>query len=91
MKRTFRPPTWFVKGERTAYLITGFLRNDLTDEEREELDDWISASDENMDLFERATDEALLDDYLRWYSERDVEARLKEVKDRIRFISSPPI
>lgn len=88
MKRTFRPPAWFVKGERAAYLISGFLLQDLTDEEREELDDWISASDENMQLFERATDESLLDDYLRWYSERDVEARLLEVKERIRLAES---
>lgn len=90
MKRSFRPPAWFVNGDRAAYLITGFLRQDLTDEEREELDDWISASDENMHLFERATDEALLDDYLRWYSERDVEARLKEVKQRIQLADSSP-
>lgn len=90
MKRSFRPPAWFVSGDRAAYLITGFLREELTDEEREELDDWISASDENMHLFEKATDESLLDDYLRWYSERDVEARLREVKQRIQLADSSP-
>lgn len=90
MKRSFRPPAWFVNGDRAAYLITGFLRENLTDEEREELDEWISASDENMHLFEKATDESLLDDYLRWYSERDVEARLQEVKQRIRLADSSP-
>jgi hypothetical protein len=37
---------------RTAYLIAGFLKQTLTEEEKEELDVWILASDENMILFE---------------------------------------
>ena len=33
---------------RTAYLIAGFLKQTLTEEEKRELDAWILASDENM-------------------------------------------
>ena len=42
---------------RTAYLIPDFLKQTLTEEEKEELDAWILASDENMILFEKMTDE----------------------------------
>jgi transmembrane sensor len=33
------------------------LNNTLTGEESDELDDWISESDENLELFEKLTDE----------------------------------
>lgn len=42
---------------RITYLIAGFLKHRLTIEEKEELDRFILASDENMKLFERMTDE----------------------------------
>lgn len=41
---------------RVAYLIAGFIRNTLTDQEEQELDDWVNASDHNMLLFEDLTD-----------------------------------
>ena len=37
---------------RIAGLIIGYLNNALTEIEADELDNWISASDENVDLFE---------------------------------------
>jgi hypothetical protein len=70
---------------RTGYLISGFIKKTLTWEEAEELDDWILASEENMQLFEDLTDERKLDDFLKWYAERETEQRLKEVKQRIKF------
>ena len=45
---------------RTAYLIAGFLKQTLTIVEKEELDAWILASDENMILFEKMTDETCI-------------------------------
>lgn len=51
---------------RVAYLIAGFIRNTLTEEERDELDDWITASDENMKLFEDLTDENNLEANMAW-------------------------
>ncbi len=47
----------FKQEDRTAYLIEGFLKHTLTIEETEELDDWINASEENMIVFEKMTDE----------------------------------
>jgi transmembrane sensor len=43
---------------RVAYLVGGFIRSTLTEAEQSELDDWVAASDENMQLFEELTDEA---------------------------------
>ena len=51
---------------RIAYLIAGYLKNTLTDTERDELDEWVTATDENMRLFAELTDE------------RNIEKGLKE-------------
>lgn len=40
------------KAYRTAYLIAGFIKQTLTEEEHDELDEWVAASDDNMRLFE---------------------------------------
>jgi len=45
------------KAERIAYLIHGHVQDTLTPEERAELDDWVTESDENLELFEKLTDE----------------------------------
>ena len=45
------------QANRTAYLVAGFIRQTLTAAEREELDAWITASDDNMRLFGELTDE----------------------------------
>ena len=37
--------------EHIAYLIAGHIRGTLTPEEGEELDDWITDSDENLSFF----------------------------------------
>ena len=39
-----------------ARLVTGFLQNSLTEAQKDELDDWICASDENMIMFEDLTE-----------------------------------
>jgi hypothetical protein len=44
------------KLKRLAYLITGFLGEKLTNEEHDELDEWVGSCDKNMKLFEELTD-----------------------------------
>lgn len=47
-----------------ARLIMGFLLNRLSEKEKDQLDAWVSESDENMELFEELTagyDEAVFD------------------------------
>lgn len=68
---------------RTAYLIAGFLKQTLTIEEKEELDAWILASDENMILFEKMTDEKNLEQAAGWFKQMNVEDELRETKRKI--------
>lgn len=51
---------------RIAYLIAGFIRNTLSEQEHNELDDWVNESDANMLLFEELTDEQNLKENLEW-------------------------
>lgn len=39
----------------TARLIIGYLHNRLSESEKDALDNWITISDENMEIFERLT------------------------------------
>lgn len=68
---------------RTAYLIAGFLKQSLTQEEKEELDKWILANDENMILFEKMTDEKNLAQAAEWFKKMNVEEDLEKTRKRI--------
>jgi len=67
---------------RTAYLIAGFLKQTLTEEEKDELDEWILASDENMIVFEKMTDEKNVAQAAEWFRQMDVEKDLAETKSK---------
>jgi len=68
---------------RTAYLIAGFLKQTLTEEEKRELDAWILASDENMELFEKMTDEKNIQQATDFFKKMNVEDELEATKKRI--------
>jgi transmembrane sensor len=68
---------------RTAYLIAGFLKQTLTEEEKGELDEWILASDENMILFEKMTDEKNVAQATEWFKKMNVEGDLQKTKRKI--------
>lgn len=68
---------------RIAYLIAGFLKQTLTIEEKEELDEWIMRSDENMILFEKMTDEKNIEQAAGWFKQMNVEEELKQTKRKI--------
>lgn len=70
---------------RIAYLIGHFIQEDISEEEEEELEHWILQSDHNMQIFEDLTDEETVDGFIKWYSERDTERSLAEVKRRLQF------
>jgi hypothetical protein len=42
--------------DRIGNLILHFLHDKLDNEEGKELDEWVTASDENMEIFEKLTD-----------------------------------
>ncbi len=73
-----------LQANRTGYLVAGFIRQTLTTEEKEELDDWITASDENMRLFGELTDEKNIAASLEDYDKIDVEDALLKLKMRIK-------
>lgn len=75
---------------RTAYLIAGFLKQTLTEEEKDELDEWILASDENMILFEKMTDEKNLAQAGEWFAKMNVEDDLAQTKRRIKTQKPKP-
>ncbi|PZR29620.1 MAG: hypothetical protein DI535_02610 [Citrobacter freundii] len=77
--------------ERAAYLLAGYFQYDLNAEEEEELDKWITASDANLKLFEELTDEKRMAEYLRWYTSRDVEGRLREARKQLKPSGTPVI
>jgi transmembrane sensor len=71
---------------RVAYLISHFIQENLSEEEELELDYWVQQSDHNMKIFEDMTDESVVEDFMKWYAERDTERSLQEVKQRLQFL-----
>jgi ferric-dicitrate binding protein FerR (iron transport regulator) len=49
-----------------AWLIAGYIRNTLSEQEQIDLDNWVNESDENLRLFEELTDEDNLAENLAW-------------------------
>jgi ferric-dicitrate binding protein FerR (iron transport regulator) len=70
---------------RIAYLVAGYIANTLTVAEQEELDEWVGASDENMELFAELTDEKNIEKALRerglYDSDKAVEKLKRQVKE----------
>jgi len=73
------------KAERVAYLIAGHLNDILTPAEQQELDDWITESDANLELFEKLTGEENIEAGLQQYLriEREKAAAFAHVRSAI--------
>jgi transmembrane sensor len=74
------------KADRIAYLIAGHLGGTLTPEEGEELDDWVSESDDNLALFEKLTDEENIEAAIAQFNriEQSKMPALDQLKKQIR-------
>lgn len=66
-------PEELKKAKKVARLIIGYLNRDLSPMEKEELDDWLSEDMDNVDLFERLTDEQHLEESMAWFRTLDKE------------------
>lgn len=75
------------KAYRVAYLVAAFIRNTLTDDEREELDQWVTESDENMKLFAELTDERNIKNNLARIEQIDKESAWKELLSATREVN----
>jgi transmembrane sensor len=71
------------QAKRIAYLVAGFLQGKLTEEEHNELDNWVEASDENMRLFEELTHEDFIKEAQLWKNKTPVDRALESVNERI--------
>lgn len=75
----------FENAERIGYLIANFIKGTLTPLEREELDEWILASDKNELLFDELTNEENIQKTMQWYASIDQERAWRRIKKRIAF------
>lgn len=73
------------EAHRVAYLIAGYIRNTLTENEHIELDDWVNESDNNMKLFEDLTDEQNISANLEWMDKIQSESIYKQLRHEGRF------
>jgi len=69
--------------ERIAYLINGFIQDDLTESEHDELDEWVSANMKNQRLFEELTDPVNIQKWVDWHEKLDSKAAYERVKEKI--------
>ncbi|MEJ0082005.1 MAG: hypothetical protein WDM78_13895 [Puia sp.] len=74
----FRPDPSDELAERIAYLINGYIRRSLTDAENIELDDWVTGSMKNQQLFEEITDPANIRKWIDWKENLDTKGAWKE-------------
>lgn len=68
---------------RVGHLIAGYISNTLTDVERDELDEWVTASEENMRLFAELTDEKNIAKGLKERGLYNVDKAVELLKARI--------
>ncbi len=73
------------EAHRVARLIAGFIRGTLSRNEKIELDEWVAASDENMQLFERLTDEKNVEAATKWMEGIETEKALEKKKQSVVF------
>jgi transmembrane sensor len=71
--------------KRIAFLINGSIRNKLTVAEHHELDEWVSSSMENQQLFEELTDPDNIKKWINWKEGLDSKAALERIKSRLEF------
>lgn len=73
------------KAYRTAYLIAGFLKESLTEAEKQELDAWVNESEHNKKHFAELTNPEKLREKLKDYNQADTEQYLQESKQGLNF------
>ena len=78
-------PGEIARTERIAYLVAGFIRQTLTPDEQDELDNWVAESDHNVLLFEDLIDEKNLASMTEKISKIRTEMSLEKIKKKLLF------
>ena len=74
---------------RVAYLIAGFLQDNLTEKEQLELDAWVEESMDNQRLFEEMIDPANLQAWAQWKEKLQPSLTLQRLEKRLEFTDAP--
>lgn len=77
------------KALRIAYLIAGFVKQTLTPEEHDELDNWVEASDDNMLLFEELTDPLTIEQGLQKLQSENSKSAYQKIRRQLPFTKAP--
>lgn len=70
---------------RIAFLIAGYIRETINEKDHEELNNWVNASDHNMQLFEELTDENNLEANLAWMDKVQSEQSYQALQEKGAF------
>lgn len=73
------------KAQRIAYLIAGYIRQTLTPQEHDELDEWVEQSEENMLLFEELTDEKNIQAGIAALKKKDSVKAWQKIRNKLPF------
>lgn len=82
----------FDRAQRIAYLVAGYVRNTLSEKERDELDDWICEDDANQDKFLELIDPAFLDQALQERQSYNSSKAIERIREKLQFgqpVTSP--
>lgn len=77
----------FSRGDpyRIAYLVAGYIGHTLTEQEHDELDEWVAASEDNTNLFGELTDEKNMSELVSRMRQIDTTGEYEKLKERIGF------
>lgn len=73
------------KAFRIAYLVAGFIKENLTETEHAELDDWVNENAGNQHLFEKWIDPENIEEWKHFRDKLDLDAKYERLKSRIDF------
>lgn len=73
-----------------AELLLKYLRNDLSEPERADLEAWLKESEQNREFLKVIQDEYILKQELQFFSELDTNAAWKKIENKTNKISSSP-
>ncbi|TWI83253.1 FecR family protein [Lacibacter cauensis] len=77
------------EAQRIGWLVAGFIQQRLNEAERDELDAWITASDDHQRLFEELLSPGFIEEGTAAYRSVDAEAAYHQLKQRIQQSSAP--
>jgi transmembrane sensor len=71
------------ESQRITYLISGSINNNLTIQEKAELENWLAEKQKNRQIFDQLTDEVYRSNVLKQWRLEAAESSLKRVKDKM--------